>query len=169
MEVHDPLCDSVWAKVDEQMERTAHLIRLLPEERLDWIPPIAGAWTLGMLLGHLLDCMAGICAVLAAAEPEQLAHFSALRDLPVNHRCTAEEALGRIAAYRDHIREGFRALTDADLSRRIPTVFVPAGEPLLTLLLGNLEHLVNHKHRLFVYLKMLEVPVGSGDLYRFRG
>jgi hypothetical protein len=32
-------------------------------------------------------------------------------------------------------------------------VFVPQGEPLLTLLLGNLEHFINHKYQLFSYLK----------------
>jgi len=60
-------------------------------------------------------------------------------------------------------------LSDDDLNRRIPTVFVPEGESLLTLLLGNLEHFINHKHQLFTYLKRMGVPVGSQDLYRFRG
>ena len=36
-------------------------------------------------------------AALAAAEPARLSHFSALRDLPVNHSCSAAEALDRIA------------------------------------------------------------------------
>jgi hypothetical protein len=39
----------------------------------------------------------------------------------------------------------------------------------MTLLLGNLEHLVNHKYQLFFYLKMLGVPLGTPDLYRLRG
>jgi hypothetical protein len=51
----------------------------------------------------------------------------------------------------------------------VPTVFVPGGEALMTILLGNLEHLINHKYQLFFYLKMLGVPVGTGDLYRLRG
>ncbi len=36
---------------------------------------------------------------------------------------------------------------------------------LLTLLLGNLEHLINHKHQLFVYLKMMGMNVKTSDLY----
>ena len=40
---------------------------------------------------------------------------------------------------------------------------------MLTLLLGNLEHLVNHKHQLFSYLKLLGAPVRTPDLYRLRG
>jgi uncharacterized damage-inducible protein DinB len=109
------------------------------------------------LIGHLLDCMSGFCAVLAAAEPQRLAHFVKLRETP-----------GSIESFRSHIEEGFALLTDADLARRVPTVFVAQGEPILTLLLGNLEHLINHKHQLFAYLKQMGVRVATPDLYRFR-
>ena len=74
-----------------------------------------------------------------------------------------------VRRYRSRIEEGFGLLRDADLSRRLRTVFVSDGEAILTLILGNLEHLINHKHQLFTYLKMMGVEVGSGDLYRFRG
>jgi len=101
--------------------------------------------------------------------PEQLAHFEQLRDLPVNHRCPPQEALNRLGLYAANIEDGFALLTDADLGRLLPTVFVPAGEAILTLLLGNLEHLINHKHQLFTYLKQMGVEVTTRDLYRFRG
>lgn len=164
-----PLTASLHAKIDEQAERAAHLIALLPQDRIDWGPPVPGAWTTGILLGHLLECLAGFCAVLAKAEPERLAHLAELRSLRVNHRCPPQEAIGRIAVYRSRIGEAMSLLADADLARRLPTIFVPAGEPLLTLLLGNLEHLLNHKHQLFVCLKLMGVEVSSRDLYRFRG
>jgi hypothetical protein len=51
----------------------------------------------------------------------------------------------------------------------VPTIFKGEGESVLTLLLCNLEHLINHKHRLFTYLKLLNVDVSSRDLYCFRG
>lgn len=147
------------AKVDEQIERTIHLAELVP----------AGGAEAALLLGHLLDCMGGFCAVLAAAMPERLAHFSELRGLPVNHACSAAEAVQRMAIYRSHIEEGFQVLRDDDLSRLLPTVFVPGGETVLTLLLGNLEHLINHKHQLFVLLRTSGCRVGTADLYRLRG
>ena len=156
------------SKIDEQIERTMHLTELVPAEQFHWTPAMAGAWPIGKLLGHLLDCLAGFCAVLYAAHPESLTHFAGLRHLPVNHLCAPDEAFQRMSDYRDHIDEGFAVLTDADLARKLPTVFVPDGESLLTLLLGNLEHLINHKHQLFTCLKLMDVPVGSGDLYRFR-
>ena len=151
-----PLRDALLEKIREQIERTSHLVALVPEARQDWTPS-PGAWTTRELIGHLLDCISGFCAVLAAAEPERLAHFAKLRQLP-----------GTIELYRTHIDEGFALLLDADLARRVPTVFVPQGEPMLTLFLGNLEHLINHKHQLFTYLKQMEVPVATPDLYRFR-
>ncbi len=126
-------------------------------------------WPVEMLLGHLLDCLAGFCAALAAAEPARLSHFLALRELPVNHACPAAEAVNRLAFYRARIDEGFALLTDAHLANPISTVFVPHGEPLLTLLLGNLEHLINHKHELFTCLKQTGVEVNTSDLYCFRG
>jgi len=39
---------------------------------------------------------------------------------------------------------------------------------VLTLFLGNLEHLINHKHQLFACLKQMGVPVATADLYQLR-
>src|ERR1017187_922566 len=164
-----PVCACLWSKIDEQIERTDHLIAMLPAAGLDFVPPIPGSWPTGVLLGHLLECLAGVCAVLGAAHPERLRHLEQLRELPVNHRCGKDEARERIGVYRARIEEGFGLLRDADLSRRLRPGFVSDGEAILTLILGNLEHLINHKHQLFTYLKMMGVEVGSGDLYRFRG
>ena len=156
----NPLCAALCDKIGEQTERTAHLIALVPAD---------GAESVAGLLGHLLDCMAGFCAVLYAAAPERLGHLTQLRGMPVNHACAPAEALERIAVYRAHIVDGFAALTDADLARPIATVFVPQGEPLMTLFLGNLEHIINHKHELFSHLKQMGVAVATRDLYRLRG
>jgi hypothetical protein len=121
MNHNQTLCASVQAKIYEQIERTEHLISLVPEGRADWVPS-------------------------------------------VNHDCAPAEAVSRIAAYHAGLDEGFAVIRDSDLSVQVPTVFVKNGEHLLTLLLGNLEHLINHKHQLFMYLKMMGVNVGSADL-----
>jgi hypothetical protein len=101
------LCQAMPSKIQEQIVRTLHLISLLPPDSLDWSPAIPGAWPVVSLLGHLLDVLAGFCAVLASARPGQLAHFDELRKLPVNHDCVPQEAVRRIAGYRTHIEEGF--------------------------------------------------------------
>lgn len=163
------LCTSLLSKIHEQIERTNHLLGKLPADRLDWTPSLGGSWSTAKLIGHLLECLAGFCAVLVAVNPERLAHFNRLREKPVNHPCAVSEASERLAVYKSHIDEGFALLRDVDLARAVPTVFVASGERVLTLLLGNLEHLINHKHQLFTYLKLMGVEVGTRDLYCFRG
>ena len=155
-------------KIDEQLERAEHLTAMAPSDRIAWRPS-PDALRVCDLLGHLLECMAGFCATLYAIHPARLAHFNELRELPVNHCCGIEEGLGRMRDYRERIREGFAFMTDEELSHKITTVFVSEGEPVLTLMLGNLEHLINHKYQLFFYLKLLGVQVNTSDLYHLRG
>jgi hypothetical protein len=162
------LCTSILTKIHEQIERTDHLLSMWPAQRLDWAPS-GNSWPAAKLLGHLLECLAGFCAVLAAVNPARAADYTRLREMPVNHACPIPEAFDRLAVYRQHIDQGFALLCDADLARSVPTVFVQDGESVLTLLLGNLEHLINHKHQLFTYLKLMGVEVGTRDLYCFRG
>src|SRR5947207_1214166 len=160
------ICAALFSKIDEQIERASHLIGLLPENQLNW-SPADNNMSAGALLGHLLECLAGFCAVLYAADPDHLQHFSGLRRLQVNHVCGKDEARQRIQLYRAHIDQGFTLLQDGGLGMKLPTIFVSDGESLMTLLLGNLEHLINHKHQLFTYLKLMGVDVSSKDLYRF--
>ena len=170
----DALPALVLEKLREQVERASHLLDLVPPDRIGWRPelPAAGGQpplALGDVLGHLLECLAGFCATLYAVHPDRLAHFTRLRERPVNHRCGVDEARERMREYMRRIEEGFSLLDGGALARRIPTVFVPEGEPVLTILLGNLEHFINHKHQLFFYLKMLGAPVSTRDLYAWRG
>jgi hypothetical protein len=173
VETRRQIVRSLAAKTGEAIERTDHLVGLVPEGSGLWSPAIPAGRTaatdLGHLLGHLLDCLAGFCACFERAFPGALPEGPRLRSLEVNHLCDAATARERIRAYRPVIERGFSLCADEDLKRLLPTVFVPAGESLLTLLLGNLEHLLNHKYQLFFYLKLLGVDVRSSDLYEFRG
>lgn len=167
------LAGLIFAKVSEQVDLLGDMIRRLPPGKSRWTPelPLASfpqPRCLGEVLGHLLQCLAGFVAVLYAVHPAQLEHFLELKKRTINHLCAEDEALERIAEYRRCLREGFQLLQDDELARTMPTVFVPEGEAVLTLLLGNLEHLINHKHELFFYVKLLGVPLTSADLYLFR-
>lgn len=63
-----PIVESIQLKLHEQIERTDHLIRLVPPDKIGWDPRLPqGSTDVGHLLGHLLDCMAGFCAVFCAA------------------------------------------------------------------------------------------------------
>jgi hypothetical protein len=167
------IAESLSAKVQEAIDRTERLISLVPKDSMRWRPEIPAGGTeaidIGHLLGHLLECISGFCACFARAFPLELTEAASLRSLEVNHFCEASTALRQLSQYRDFIDRGFSLCSNEDLKRLIPTVFVPEGETLMTLLLGNLEHLLNHKYQLFFYLKLLGVTVGSADLYEFRG
>ncbi len=156
-------------KIREQVKTTENLICRIPPDRMDWRPTVpvrAGSvFRVDELLGHLLECTAGFCAVLLKVHPAELAHFEKLRPRRRNHRCGLEEARAELKVYFDHVEEGFETLTDDDLERIVPTVFVPEGQPVLTILLSNLEHLIHHKYQLFFYLKMMGVSVDTKDLY----
>lgn len=167
MSASNALSSLFLSKLEDQIERAQHLIKLIPPDKLEF-KPHHDSLRVCDLLGHLLECLAGFCATLYALDPHRLAHFATLRALPVDHCCGIEEASERVCDYEMRIREGFAIASDADLSRRIPTVFAPDGEALITILLGNLEHFINHKYQLFSYLKLLETGVKTGDLYRLR-
>jgi hypothetical protein len=160
------LSQSLWLKLRQQIELMQRLMRLLPADKLEW-QPLPESFRVGDLLGHLLECLAGFCAALYALRPDELSHFAALRDLRVNHYCEIDEACDRISDYQRHIEEGFALLNDEDLARKLPTLFVKEGETAMTILLGNLEHFINHKYQLFFYLKLLGVDVETADLYHF--
>lgn len=162
------LSSALLSKLEEQIELADHLITLVPPDKLEW-KPLPDSFRVCDLLGHLLECLAGFCASLYAVNPDRLVHFARLRELKVNHCCGIEEARDRMRDYASHIREGFGLLRDDDFGRNVQTVFVPEGQALASVLLGNLEHFMNHKHQLFFYLKLLGVAVTTRDLYRMRG
>ncbi len=168
------ITDSLHRKIQEAIDGTAHLVSLVPSSSLTFRPrtsdhPEVSFTDMGHLLGHLLECLSGFCAALRAAFPAELEDFEALRNAQVDRECAPNEALEGIRAYKQHIARGLAICTDESLARQIPTVFVPEGETLLTLLLGNLEHLLNHKMQLFLYLKLLGEQVKTADLYTLRG
>ncbi len=168
----NPLVSSMAEKVMESIERSEHLVSLVPANLLGWrpqLPPgMPEAKDLGRILGHLLECVAGFCAAFYGAFPADLADFLELRAMAVAESGSVIEVREKIKLYQVQIRRGFQCCTDEDLRRRIPTVFVPDGQTLLTVLLGNLEHLINHKYQLFFYLKLAGLKVGSQDIYKWR-
>lgn len=125
--------------------------------------------SLGDLVVHFEECLSGFCAALHAAFPDRLAHFQRLREGTGSPIERIEDVRLRLAEYVCHVEEGFRLVSDVDLTRTLPTLFVPEGQALFTILLGNLGHLLHHEHQLFVYLRLRGVDVGTKDLYRLPG
>ncbi len=135
-------------------------------EMLDNSP--LGGFSFRALLKHLLDCTAGFCAALDRALPGGLQAASVLKAALAKRVDAPADALESLAALTSAVRTGFTVLEDTDLARKLPTVFVPDGEALLTILLSNYSHLVAHKYQLFMNLKASGMAVSTRDLYVFR-
>ena len=67
----------VLGKLREQVDRLDHLLALVPPEALSWQPPFPSSATpVTELLGHLLECLAGVSGIRVigtGAYPEVLA------------------------------------------------------------------------------------------------
>ncbi len=157
-------------KVDEDLVLIEEMLAMVPEGKGEWgpdWPSAAGeaAFSMDWLERHLVETCAGLCACFVRLHGERLSHFEALKE-----RVVASEEPSRVlfAACRAHVAEGFAVTTDADLSRLIVTYFSPQGEAFLETLLSNWKHVNHHAHQLFLYLKVLGVPVSTQHLYRFK-
>ena len=154
----------LFALIDEDFALVEEMLALSPPGGADWRPNWQGdlPFTLEELSGHLAESCGGVCACFARLHPS----------LDWKQAETAGLRIGRngrvIAAYRAQLLEAFGLMEDADWVRVIPTYFVPEGEPFLAVLLTNWKHVNHHAHQLFIYLKLLGVPVGTRHLYRFR-
>lgn len=74
------ITDSLMEKVAEGIDRTIHLASLVPASSMSWQPPVPvgarPAFDFGHLFGHLLDCLAGFCAVFQKALSLTRKYFS---------------------------------------------------------------------------------------------
>jgi hypothetical protein len=151
-------------RIDEDFALIEEMLAMVPPSADDWRPNWPGDLPFSMpeLVAHLADSCGAVCACFARLHPEwgwTRAETAGLR-VGLNRRV--------IARYRAQLREARERTRDEDWIRIIPTYFAPDGEPFLTVLLTNLKHVNHHAHQLFIYLKLLGVPVGTRHLYRFR-
>ncbi len=158
-----PVSSLLAARILEDAELIAELLALAPEGRGGWRPDwpagvaVEPPFSMAQLSTHLAESLAGVCACLHRLYPAELAYFARLRN-----------PAAAFAELHQAARAGFDLLTDADLTRQLPTVFSPEGAPFLETLLINWKHLLHHGHQLFLYLKLMGVPVSTRHLYRFR-
>ncbi|MBY0508478.1 MAG: DinB family protein [Bryobacteraceae bacterium] len=151
----------IFARLDEDLAIVEDLLALAPANHDDWRPDWPG-FSVSELAAHLVESAGGLCGCLARLDPS--CEFQKSETL--GH--TPAESLAIFSGYRRQFQAAAARVTDADLTRVIPTYFAPAGEPFLAILLTNAKHLNHHAHQLFTYWKMLGLPVRTRNLYRFR-
>lgn len=160
-------------KIDQDAALIEEMLAMIPPGKQDWRPDWPTTdneppFHTTRLAAHLVDCMAGLLACFHRLHPQTLAHFNTLKTQLSN---TPNPSLPESRAFcticRTHIAEGFSHTTDSQFAQLIPTYFSPQGEAFLSVLLDNVKHLNHHAYQLFVYLKLLGLPVSTRHLYHF--
>ncbi len=172
--MENPIVAVLARKVDEDTVLIEEMLQMVPAGKEEWRPDWLSstgepAFSVTRLAAHLVESYGGLTACFARLHGEKLAQFEALKDQIAEAKSPSlAESRALIASCRIHAAEGFAATSDADLSSLIVTYFSPKGEPFLETLLSNWKHIHHHAHQLFLYLKLLGVPVSTQHLYRFK-
>lgn len=153
---------------DKVYTATIGLMKLVPEDKLDWRPSDTNNWmTVGQLLAHLPTatgfCMNGFITGQWPEMPDE-------EMLPSAEKCptvtSVAEAIEKIEADRQLAATLLADLSEEDFrNRMVAAPWNPTPTPLWQQLLFMVEHQINHKATLFAYLKLLGVEVNTMHLY----
>jgi hypothetical protein len=156
--------DDFYKVVMEACRPTESLIRMVSPDKLQWRPG-PKFMSLGQLICHLGE---GLGAVLSATitgkwpTAEEMEQAMKLENMP---SCTVEDALNKLESDKLVLRETLSGISERDFSGK--AVSVPWGMQgtIERMAISFLEHFTNHKMQLFIYLKLLGLPVHTGTLY----
>jgi len=149
---------------------TAGLMRMAPEDKINWKPSETNNWmTLGQLLQHLSDSTGMPMRCFVTGEwPPMPADASEMLP-PAEKMPTAAsvgEAIEKLEADRRVMEQVLADLPDADFRNRMASApWAPVQLPLWVWLLMMVEHQMNHRTVLFTYLKLLGLPVTTEHMY----
>jgi hypothetical protein len=144
---------------------TKTLIGMVPADKLDWRPGPT-FMSLGQLINHLTEPLGDGLRCLITNQwpftPEQMEAGMKLENIP---SCNVEQALERLGKDLATLREVLDSLTEEDFAQM--PVSTPWGwkGKLEAMALSFREHFTNHKMQLFLYLKLLGLPVNTETLY----
>jgi len=141
------------------------LIRMVPEDKLDWRPG-PSYMSLGQLIDHLTESLGeGLrCAITDQwpFTPEQMEEGMKLENIP---SCSVEKALEKLAKDKAILHEVLDSLSEEVFAQKhVSTPWAWQGKIEKLAVLFR-EHFTNHKMQLFLYLKLLGLPVNTSTLY----
>ncbi len=142
------------------------LISMVPADKLEWRPK-ANFMNFGQLVCHLAGGLGGDLRCLFTGEwpgmiPEQMVEMMKLENLP---SCSAVEALEKLEKDKTVLRDFLDGVSDDEFAlKAVSTPWGMQGK-MERMSIAFLEHFLNHKMQLFIYLKLLGLPVDTGMLY----
>jgi len=146
----------------EAYKPAATMMKMIPADKLDWKPGPT-FMSMGHLIYHLSDGIGTELRMLVNnswPNPENMAEL--MKQTPT---CTVPEALEKLEKDKATLGEVLAGVTEEDFTNKI--VSVPWGwqSPLEKMALNFRDHFVHHKMQLFLYLKLLGLPVNTETLY----
>ena len=151
---------------DEMMTSTESLFRMVPPDTLAW-KPTEKSFTVGQMIAHIAEAL----DVYSNGLTKAAWGFSSMRERFVKNRhqmsLTVEEALALLRTNAGEFRKRIESMSATDLAEG--EVFSPQYDgpaPRWRIAMLALEHHLNHKAELFMYLKLLGVQVNTKHLYR---
>lgn len=150
---------------DEMMQPTIPMFMLVPTDKVDW-KPFERSFTVGQLMAHM--------AISLEVYGRGLAHgnwgLQSMREIFVRNRYTpslaVDEAVALMQKNYEEFRKCIKSLSEDDFN--LGEIDSPqlGRVPRWRLAMLAVEHHVNHRAELFMYLKILGVHVNTGTLYK---
>lgn len=145
---------------------TEFLFQQIPEEKIDW-KPTENSFTIGQQLAH----MVGAFEVYARGMTTGDWGVKSMRERFLQNRrtpsITVSEAIRLLHANHDEFRRRIGSLSEEEFLRgELETPQLGGSFPRWRIGMLFIEHHLNHKAELFMYLKLLGIKVNSGHLYR---
>ena len=152
---------------DEMVAPTEALFRLVPDDKLQW-KPTERSFTASQLMTHMAEAL----GVYAGGVSEGRWGFASMREIFVRNRRQPELSIEEaVELYRKNLalyKERVGRLTDGEFDHGEIDSPQLGRVPRWRAAMLAVEHHLNHKAELFMYLKFLGVPVNTGTLYADR-
>jgi hypothetical protein len=150
--------------VMEDFRPAEKLIAMVPVDKLNWQPGPT-FMSLGQVICHLSDGLGGGLEMMLSGQwpsMEEMEEGMKLENLP---SCSPQEALDKLEKDKKILRRVLDGMSEEDFTNKV--VSVPWGwkAKMERMAIGFLEHFTNHKMQLFIYLKLLGLPVNTQTLY----
>lgn len=149
---------------NEMVAPTEALFRMVPEDKLHW-KPTEKSFTAAQLMTHMGEALQAYAGGIASGNWG----FTSMRELFVRNRrtneLTVDDAVELLRVNLEEFRRAIGALTDEEFDRGEIDSPQLGRVPRWRAAMLAVEHHVNHKAELFMYLKSIGSQVNTGHLY----
>ena len=149
---------------DEVFKPTEPLFRLVPPDKIDW-KPTEKSFTAGQLISHI----GGALWVYGNGIIAGKWGFHSMEEVHIQNRSTqcvtVDEAVKKLNTNYAEFKRLMNTLTEEDFSHGNVDTPQLGRVPRWRIAMMGIEHHINHKTELFMYLKLLGVDVNTESLY----